>query len=95
MHRAAFAWTRPSLLTCAGTTATILQNTTGSPIRIRRVPPMTSAGRKSPPGSPPFRSGVTRSASRTATITPRPRRCWRHPAKRGRHAREAPVAKSE
>ena len=39
-------------------------------VRIRRVPPMTSADRQPPPGSLPFRSGVTRLASRTATITP-------------------------
>ncbi len=36
------------------------------------VPPMTSADRQSPPGSLPFRSDVTRSASRTATITSPP-----------------------
>jgi hypothetical protein len=62
------AWTRPSRRTIAGATATTLQNTVTSPVRIRAVPPVTSADRS--PASPPFLSGDNTSARRNATITP-------------------------
>ncbi|HET9970384.1 MAG TPA: hypothetical protein VFQ68_19275 [Streptosporangiaceae bacterium] len=65
-----FARTCPSLLTCASATATTLQNTTAPPVRIRCVPPMTSADRSASPRSRPFLSGDAASSSGTAIIIP-------------------------
>jgi hypothetical protein len=66
------ACTRPSLLTCAGATATTFRNTTVSPVRIFPVPAITSADRSPASSGLPFRSGDTRSSGRTATISAPP-----------------------
>ncbi len=71
-HGLPCACTRPSLLTCAGATATTFKNTTASPARIFPVPPITSADRSPSNSGLPFRSGDTRSPSRTATISDPP-----------------------
>jgi hypothetical protein len=73
-HGLPCAWTRPSLLTSAGATATTLQNTTASPIRIRAVPATASADRSPAASGAPFRSGETRSATLAATISDPPPR---------------------
>jgi hypothetical protein len=69
-HGLPSARTCPFLVTAAGATATTFKNTTGSPVRIVSVPATASADRSPSPGRAPLFSGDTRSASRTATVTP-------------------------
>ena len=81
------AWTRPSRRTRAGATATTLQNTVTSPVRIRSVPPMTSADRSPSPTARPLRSGDATSSSRNATTRPPPSPLCAVTGRHGTHGR--------
>ena len=57
LGRAALGLNPPVPPDRAGATATTLQNTVTSQVRIRAVPPMTSADRSASPSGLPLRSG--------------------------------------